>query len=467
MFEQLGFGSIGTHGGKNVSTSRAVAWAEVQRAWRFYSSDPTVTACRNVINGNFQRVTIALENEITEKEIKMTGAFKGYVERTWRPLIQAALDNIRVLGIVPYIVSRAKSAPPAVHILTPGSYDMIVEQTSDMKTHVECRSRLTAEDQAIHVFVSVEPNIDGTLRSPVSSLVKSMDRCESMIAAAVEDQLARARPPIITQERTSSTTSGEVGAGALQDLNMFMGGGATGDILSSRVDAHDGARAAQLSAQVQRAAQLNAKVHNPIGNQTDSGTLEHNALLALPTGQELAPSGRAAPLTQDVIAHRRALENQICAVMGVPMPLLNPGDASYKQDQLLERILNNELVRMEGILSDFLTQVYQHSFGPEESSASDDDAPPQDTTTNTQRITVSFPRHINFEFARDIYDREIFDESFAAGLLLQSLGLPFNAAPAKRYKTGGDATPAAEESGKDKRAVLNSECRSNTQAPGC
>ena len=448
LFEQLGFGKKSFSGGnESLAMTRPIASSEMEIAWKFYTSDPTITACRNVINGSFQTVKVRVSDDVTESDLELTYAFKRYIEKTWKPLIQPALDNIRVLGVVPYVVRRSSKKPPLVEILPPGSYNMTVALTDDLQALVSCEPSMSMTKQRISVFVNAYPNLDGTLRSPISSLVQSKERCDAMLKAAVEDQLARARPPIITQERRAQNASGETGAAALQDLNLFMGAGETGNVLSTRVDANDSARAAQLSAQVQRAAQLNTGVNEPIGNQTDAGTLAHNALLALPAGQEMAPNRTHAPLTQNVIEHRFALEKQICAVMGVPMPLLNPGESSYKQDEIVERIVNNELLRMESILSDFLTDVYQSSFA----DGSDKNSPNQDViNAASHRVHITFPRHVKFENVRDMYDREMFDAKYLGEMALQSQGLDMHGVTPKKYKvteTNTSTNPTNKQGG--------------------
>ena len=147
------------------------------------------------------------------------------------------------------------------------------------------------------------------------------------------------------------------------------------------------------------------------------------------------------------------------------MPLLNPGESSYKQDDIVERIVNNELVRMESILSDFLTNVYHTTFGEGRDAEGHDteghdteghdteghdteggiaDSDSADASVVQHRVHVSFPRHVKFEHVRDMYDRQMFDAEFLGQLALQSQGMDEPHVKAKKYKvedTGTERDP--------------------------
>ena len=456
------FDQFASRGDGTAVHTAAVDSELISRIWDVYHNDPTIYACRRIMSGLMANATLSFF--LDDKELSLSEDFRKAHSEAYLSIIDDVFDYIRVQGFVPYLID-----PPAadeglrrVNIPPPGCFNF--------ECHLDIMHRLTismnsvfalSEIQAVHgVFVAQNPALDGTPSSAIMPLLPELEEYRAMKSAAVEDQVKKARATLITQERRygGGAPTTDASATALNDLNMFLGDG-TGDLVSQRIDENDTSRLQQLTEQVRRARSINASTMVPSQpGQPNSDTLDTN-LLALPKDQELCSSS-APPAPQDVVRHRKHLEYQITAAMGIPALLLMPGNSTYKVDDMVLRSTNTELQRLCHAASDFFTTVFRATYRQTRKRARgrplSSGSLVRETRTIQARIEdvevrLSPTPFMTPESVQLFSASAVFDEKYKAVLMARALGVyqrgvteQFMRPSAPEQKAQPAAEPAAE-----------------------
>jgi hypothetical protein len=452
-----------------------------QRLWTFYRNDPTMAACRQIVNGILGAATIELYRG--NEQIDVSPEFFIFLQKVYLPLVSPALDYIRVLGFVPCVFAPHSDGVNTVPVIPPaGACETRMVMSADFRMRLCMMSRFSHTGQyvegAVYHVVNM-PAMDGTPSSMMVPLMLPIMRCDSVTAAAVEDQVRKARPVLITQERHTGTFGGSSDR-QLADISMLMGTDGTDDAVREATDEIDSAAQSALVNQVERAAAINrATLQQQLGaaRNDDGRQGMRGGFFCLPRNHEIAKPS-LAELRQDVNAHRATLHNQISAAMGVPTSLLDPSSGTYRQEELATRVLNMELARMEAQLSEMFTMMYERVY-----DSSDDEPVPEkqtrgkrqrrlgagksaDASTATEkdpvaqtaatedtfaargtkaalRVRLKYETHVSFEQLTQLARLDAFKSEYTSTLMAKTLGVYEGGVTEKMMRSDAEMTERA------------------------
>lgn len=441
----------------NVVHATQIDTQLLENYWSFYDNDPTIAACRRMINGILEAGEVEVVGD--EGRIEVSTKFQRFIQYHYRELIGPACDSLRVCGYIPYVIRKTRDGVNYVPIVpAPNAVQTAIEMDDNFHRRLVMRSQFVTgsnsdEIENSHYFVSTMPTLSGRPISMLVSLMTPMIRVDALQAAAVEDQLNKARPVMVTQERRGNVNkSSDSSAAALQDLNLFLSDGA-GSVLDERVRTADEGRLRQLAEQVKAARAVNASnknengMHAAIGDTRPSvdGAQLKSGFLVLPKDQELAPMP-TPNTTQEVIAHRFQLQQQICSIMGVPSALMDPSGSAYKAEELVSRSVNAELARLETLLSRFFTQAYAKIYGEKSmdgrkrrrggnvNAMHEEGATALGTSaeyggnfdyeaTAEVRLRINYTRLVSTDALTQIIDRDVFTREYTGKLVATAMGV--------------------------------------------
>ena len=226
------------------------------RAWDVYRNDPTIWACQRIMNGLLAEADLTFL--LRGKPLELSEEFRLEHKRAYLEALGDVFDCIRVQGFVPYVIEPSNDEGAVRRPIVPPygtfSFQCVVDPLHRIQVEMQSVYTVGRSVADARVFVVSAPDLHGTPSSVIVPLLTELEEYRAMKAAAVEDQVKKARATLITQERRygGGAPTTDASATALNDLNMFLADG-TGDLVSQRIDDADSGRLQQLSAQVRRA----------------------------------------------------------------------------------------------------------------------------------------------------------------------------------------------------------------------
>jgi hypothetical protein len=351
--------------------------ARLRAAHGIYMNDPTMQACREVLHGVLFAGDIRFSAGGAPLEV--ASEFLEFVKRHWISFGRDALDHLRMFGFVPYVLRACDDGVNFVPLVPPlGSYAVELSLDEDFQRGIRMLSRMGDQGEVArsHFYVHQWPTLEGELVSPLMTLVPGMVRCDILMNAAVEADVAGARPVLLTQaQRATSGATRSNGTSNQQSVAVATGvsewfSDTVGEMAGLRrqeqdVDTMDrlrDARAMAISFNKTAVSSQTDPLAQAMGGRSSAAGLAGAAVMTLPEGLEVAnaPQSHTA---QNILLHSAALVDTICGVMGVPNSLIHPASSSYNSGGLVQRMVNAELVRQADLLSSVLTQAYAGLYG--------------------------------------------------------------------------------------------------------
>ena len=147
------------------------------------------------------------------------------------------------------------------------------------------------------------------------------------------------------------------------------------------------------------------------------GAALKGSVLTLPNGQEYVSQQQHRP-HQSLIDVTHMVEDQICAMMGVPNSLIHPASSQYNSGALVQRMINTELYRVAQQLSVLMTQVYNYIYG-----SSDKSKRGSKTKAETVEIKLRHPTFADPEMLIGIAEKtELYNNEYVAELVARAAG---------------------------------------------
>ena len=435
--------------------------------WTFYRSDPTVAACRQIVNG----ILGASQIELYENEEKADSNehFLSFIQEAYAPLISSALDYVRVVGFVPCVIVPHEDGVNLKPVIPPaGSCQarLIMDENFEQKLVLLSRFSMTRALVPNAVVHAVNfPTMEGTPVSMMGPLMLPMARLDTITAAAVEDQVRKSRPVLFTQERHTGGGNSNT-QNQIQDISMLMGSDGTDGLVREAAETVNSASQQALHSQVERAAAMNRLTRDSeLGESANRDGLQgmRGGVLCLPRNHEVANMTHTE-LRQDVNAARAIMHNQISAAMGVPTSLLDPSSGTYRQEELATRVLNMELARMSEHLSEFFTTVYRHMYkvAPAEGEAGapaegEAGAPAKGGPARARKrrrrggrappapltVRLRYEKHVSFEQLTQLARLDVFKTEYTATMMARTLGIYESGATERAMRTDEEMTARA------------------------
>lgn len=400
---------------------------------QLYKNDPTMQACRAVLYGVLFSGTIEIvKNGVAEEP---TEEFATFLQRYWIPFAQDAADCIRAFGFVPYVIRPAPDSVNLMPLVPPfGTYGVEYTIDTNFQRALHMKARLQPMLQEVpnsHFFVVEWPTFQGEIQSAMMALAKGIVRKEVIERCAVEAELNAARPTLLTQShkeaRTSSASSTD--RSILTGVSEWLNKSATAVAQKHQFDVDENMMS-RLVAQREAAQTYNRATVSDMSDPASSalgtefqggtpGAALKGSVLTLPNGQEYVNQQQQRP-HQSLVDVTHMVEDQICAMMGVPNSLIHPASSQYNSGALVQRMINTELYRVAQQLSVLMTQVYNHIYGGSDKSKS---KRASKTASDTVEIKLRHPTFADPEMLIGIAEKtDLYKNEYVAELVARAAG---------------------------------------------
>lgn len=424
-----------------------------------YRSNPTIQACREVLYGVLFSGTISITSS-SGQEMPIGDDFQEFLQRHWFSFGRDALDHLRMFGFVPYVLRVADDGVNYVPIVPPfGAYSVEMDTMADFRRSLAMKSQITVPTDVpdSDFYVHTWPNMEGVIVSPLMSLMPSLVRVETLTNAAIECDVAAARPTIVTQ--TQRSTAGAAPSTGTQNQRQVAVSTGVAEWFNETMNEMAGIRQQEndelLQQRVQN-ARAAAMYHNKLAvaaeqksGQAQSDGSMRNSVLSLPAGVELARDV-SSQTRQDLNSLHSNLVDSVCSVMGVPNSLIHPAHASYNTSGLVQRMVNAELVKQAALLSDVFSQVYTKMYGKGGSSYKTDGRKNRGVKRHAESamksgeidagvtVRVHFPPFVDGEMLMGVSESGVFKREYVAELFARSMGVWDSGRAKKNFASDAD-----------------------------
>lgn len=342
---------------------------------------------------------------------------------------------------------QPKNIVPNVAVL--GSYDLAFELggRAGYRRHYKVYNRLSRDsmivDDGVRIFVMEHPDVHGNINSSVASVMNHGSFIDTMLDLAVDGEVGRANPTVVTQARRQGAQQG-----ANNPTDMFFDTESR-DMHRSHVreDDADAQRTLQMQLELCRAinrptdiagASSSGAALNGWTSNTGKDVLEHpirgsaamrasaaaartmsGRMFALPREQELAPY----PLPQnraDLADMIRLTVEQMCSAMGVPPSMIF--DARFSGQSTVQLALFNATIHqlahfVDLVLTQAYTDIYSQSGG-----GSDNVVGGEPDEGDLELMTTTSPLATSQELVA-LHTAGLVDFEAAAPLALHAIGV--------------------------------------------
>jgi hypothetical protein len=220
------------------------------------------------------------------------------------------------------------------------------------------------EDKFAQVFFRTEPDVNGSIVSPMAACFEQAAFVNSLRDLALSAEVVRATPTLVTQ---SAPRGNQVGQGGVDTASLFFDAEAR-QVQQQSADNEASERAAQLALTARLAAELNrvrTTVHDPSSSNQPASVTSlppevPPRLFALPEKQVLVPNALQPQARTDLEALMRLANDHIACSLGVPASVVFEGALTPRPAHRPMPLAKNQLEHIFDML--LLASVFRQVF---------------------------------------------------------------------------------------------------------
>jgi hypothetical protein len=350
-----------------------VSEEDMQRANDLYLSNPIVQACKETLNAQLFAGRVHVSDG--DHRLELRDDFADFLTEQFGLFGRQVVDALRTFGFAPCCIARHEDGVNRVPLVPPcGSYTVRMTTRKDFGRTLQIFAKGHANPRPVpnsFVYVVSYPTPRGHVVSPVATLAKHVARVDALARAAVECDVAAARPTLFMQERNKTahiSTQAQAAATGVTEWFAAQGAANTDEMAALQQRRRDEELARRVLAQRNLANKRNAAdmagdgpQAKPIGTAEGAGDLAASLML-LPGGLEIAPHS-SRQTNQNLEREQAILTDTICGVMGVPNSLIHPASSTYNSGGLVQRIVNAEMKIQATHIAAAFKRAYQTIYG--------------------------------------------------------------------------------------------------------
>ena len=345
----------------NASTviRREINKHALHQAYVLYERSPIVRMCRNALSQSiFQDELIFTRGN---KAATVTPEMQICTTEYWVPFAERCLDQLMVTGVVVCDVDRHHTEPGVPVVVPPELYTLFVCIDGTNKwfeaVSIAFGTAVRRNLVVLHDFGS-DPDVLGNLTSRMSCLYPTQAWIAKLSDLALKAEEGRSIPTLIAQQRPGPR-------GELEGVHYDAY--AASDLVAARAEDRY-TRDAEAIEQLKNQREVYMHMHDSTADEaTPKRVLP--SVYTLPTDQEQA-RGLMPEARSDLVSLKKAAEEEICAVLGVPRNLVMTDMASrVGAADHSRKTFDTTACWWKKQLSRILSQMYQSIYGKRDARA--------------------------------------------------------------------------------------------------